>query len=543
MVNDYNDKTQRIPDKKSSRTLRLVTFNVNGVKTIFNYHPWNSHKQCFDTSFQYLKADIVSLQELKLTAQNLSSTKIGNTQSYRSFVSVPKTKKGYSGVGLFVRIPDENEDAVLKKNLTVAKAEEGLTGYLFSPDKKGSRYRELAPEACIGCYPTDIDDETCSKLDSEGRCISVQLESGLIIFSLYCPANSSGTDEGEAQRLLFLRVLLERCKRLEEKGNEVIIMGDINVALDLIDHADYMRESFKQGTLKNSYNSSGDGTELEKLNMAECIKFKSSTPARSLLNEYVHPSSESMVAANSSKQFLFDTTRQVQKRRLGMYTVWNTLTGARQSNFGSRIDLILTTSKALCDNVSSANIWPFLPGSDHCPVYTDFEVQDIEKEPPMITPLKLETKSHYKLVQHRDISQMFKSKVRTASDTVSDETDVSVDSKRRKIPYVSRKKTPDNNQRSIKTFFFSENSKDDDIKLEVTKPKSTTETRSAIDLQHYSKILYGETPYCKHGELAELKTSWKNPETKGKKFWSCARQPSIDSKCDFFKWAEPKKDA
>lgn len=161
----------------------------------------------------------------------------------------------------------------------------------------------------------------------------------------------------------------------------------------------------------------------------------------------------------------------------------------------------------------------------------------------MITPLKLETKSHYKLVQHRDISQMFKSKVRTASDTVSDETDVSVDSKRRKIPYVSRKKTPDNNQRLIKTFFFSENLKDDDIKLEVTKPKSTTETRLAIDLQHYSKILYGETPYCKHGELAELKTSWKNPETKGKKFWSCARQPSIDSKCDFFKWAEPKKDA
>lgn len=542
MVNDYNDKTQRIPDKKSSRTLRLVTFNVNGVKTIFNYHPWNGHKQCFDTLLQYLKADIVSLQELKLTAQNLSSTKIGNTQKYRSFVSVPKTKKGYSGVGLFVRIPNENEDAVLKKNLSVAKAEEGLTGYLFSPDKKGLRYRELAVEECIGCYPTDIDDETCSKLDSEGRCISVQLASGLIIFSLYCPANSSGTEEGEIQRLLFLRVLLERCKRLEEKGNEVIIMGDINVALDLIDHADYMRESFKQGTLKHSLNSSGDGSELEKLNLAECLKFKDSTPARSLLNAYVHPSSESMLVANSSKQFLYDTTREVQKRRLGMYTVWNTLTGARQSNFGSRIDLILTSSKALCKNVSSANIWPFLHGSDHCPVYTDFEVQDVEKEPPLIMPLKLEAKSHYKLVQHRDISQMFKSKARTTSDKESDKADVPADSKRKKTPYVSRKKTLDNNQRLIKTFFFSDNQKEDDIKFEDTKPKSAAGTRLAIDLQHYSQILYGETPYCKHGELAELKTSFKNPKTKGKKFWSCARPTNIDSKCDFFKWAEPKKE-
>lgn len=542
MVNDYDDKTQRIPDKESSRTLRLVTFNVNGVKTIFNYYPWNDHKQCFDTLLQYLKADIVSLQELKLTAQNLSSTKIGNTQSYRSFVSVPKTKKGYSGVGLFVRIPDENEDAILKKNLTVAKAEEGLTGYLFSPDRKGLRYRELAPEECIGCYPMDIDDETCSKLDSEGRCISVQLASGLVIFSLYCPANSSGTEEGESQRLLFLRILLERCKRLEEKGNEVIIMGDINVALDLIDHADYMRESFKQGTLKHSFNSSGDGFELEELNMAECIKFKDSTPARSLLNSYVHPSSENMLVANASKQFLFDTTREVQKRRLGMYTVWNTLTGARQSNFGSRIDLILTSSKALCENVSSANIWPFLHGSDHCPVYTDFEVQDVEKEPPMIMPLKLEAKSHYKLVQHRDISQMFKSKARTTSDMVSNEVDVPVDSKRRKTPYVSRKKALDNNQQLIKTFFFSDNQKEDDIKVDDTKPKSAAGTRLAVDLQHYSKILYGETPYCKHGELAELKTSFKNPKTKGKKFWSCARPSTIDSKCDFFKWAEPKKE-
>ena len=49
--------------------------------------------------------------------------------------------------------------------------------------------------------------------------------------------------------------------------------------------------------------------------------------------------------------FLYDTTRLVQGRRMKMYTVWNTLTNARQINHGSRIDLILLVMKNGTKNI------------------------------------------------------------------------------------------------------------------------------------------------------------------------------------------------
>lgn len=536
----------RIPSKKGPRSVRLVTFNVNGVKTLFNYHPWNEHEQKFDTLFKYLDADIVSLQELKLTPQNISSTKIGNTNLYRTFISVPKTKKGYSGVALFVRIPTEDDYAILE-HLTVIKAEEGITGYLLSPDEKGVRYRDLAPGRSIGCYPMDVDEDTCLKLDSEGRCIAVQLASGLIIFSVYCPANSSGTDEGERQRLEFLRLLLKRCKDLHDHGNVVIIMGDINVALDLIDHADYMRESFKQGIIKPLNDASNDGTELERVNTEACINFKSSTPARSLLNSYVHWSSPFLQPSESGEHFLFDTTRAVQSRRLGMYSVWNTLTGARQSNFGSRIDLILSSSKNMYENVSAADIWPFLYGSDHCPAFTDFEMEPLHRKQTKQMPLKLEAKNFFRLVQHRDIAQMFKSRSRPVSEPI-DENDGQVEFKRQKVVYKSRKKAADNTQKSIGQFYFSDVQKKPEAMVEI-KDQEPTENNARTDLRRLVSTMYGDVPRCKHGDLAELKTSLKNLKTRGKKFWTCAKAnsmiqgslPNEDCKCDFFAWAEPRK--
>ena len=57
--------------------------------------------------------------------------------------------------------------------------------------------------------------------------------------------------------------------------------------------------------------------------------------------------------------FLYDTTRLVQGRRMKMYTVWNTLTNARQINHGSRIDLILFSDEKMVQRISNADIWPF----------------------------------------------------------------------------------------------------------------------------------------------------------------------------------------
>ncbi|CUM46755.1 uncharacterized protein AC631_02437 [Debaryomyces fabryi] len=555
-----NEPLNKIENKNSSNTIRYISFNVNGAKTLFNYHPWNQFQQNYDLFFSLLQGDVISLQELKLSPNNISSVNIGNLSKFKSYISLPKTKKGYSGVGLFVRIPEPEEPELLRHNLTVIKAEEGLTGFLNSADYPQLRYRELDKELLIGGYPEDIEETKALKLDSEGRCVCIELACNVVVFSLYCPANSVGSEEGESYRLEFLKILLDRCYYLKHAmGKDVIIIGDINVSLDLIDHADTINEKVKQRLVKPVRNGEGNnGMEFEEINHQECLDFKASTPARKLLNSYTISTLDPSPVNRSELQFLYDTTRYAQGRRMGMYTVWNTLTGARQSNYGSRIDLILTSSDILLKSISKANIWPYIMGSDHCPTFTDFDITDskpLEIETPI--KLKFEARLFYKLVKHRDISQMFSV---SQSKNKRLETDSDSSSKKRKLEYVTRKTTPTpkNQQTSIGNFFFKENMTSSNLENDpasqsetkpVDKPIKESTNMKPTSIISISNLIHGEAPKCYHGDMCKLKTSLLNTKTRGKKFWCCPRNTFADAgndngskigehQCSFFKWVK-----
>ncbi|KAG5417075.1 APN2 [Candida metapsilosis] len=463
---------------KNKDSIRFITFNVNSVKTVFNYHPWNKINNDFNTMFDLLQADVITLQELKLTESSLSTLKnIGHLQNYRSFISLPAKKKGYSGVGLFVRIP---QTPIQRKYLTVVKAEEGLTGWLS--DKSGKAYR--LQEDNVGGY-TDIDEKLGLQIDSEGRCVVVELNN-CVVFALYCPANSIGTDEGESFRLQFLHQLLKRCHNLKFKhGKDVIIMGDINVCLDLIDSA----EGINDRLVAKQISDVADGCVFELANYDECCKFKKSRRARELMNNYVVRSmvqeriEQTKSSTTSANQFLYDTTRYIQGRRKKMYTVWNTLTSSRQINYGSRIDLILCSSQTMLKYVSNADIWPFILGSDHCPVFTDFDPWKEEEEETTDSdsclvghPAKLlfEAKHHFKLNKTRDISTLFgngkKRLLQSDTETSTEETSsdksatpesqsntdsvATTSTKRPKLVYTSRKAAKkDTKPRAINDYF------------------------------------------------------------------------------------------
>ncbi|KAI5957562.1 APN2 [Candida theae] len=398
---------------KDANSIRFVSFNVNGIKTVFNYHPWNKINNDLNTMFDLLQADLITLQELKLTEQSLGSLKdIGHLKNYRSFISLPAKKKGYSGVGLFVRVPQSPTE---RKYLSVVKAEEGLSGWLA--DKNGKAYR-LQDES-IGGYTT-IDETQGLHIDSEGRCVVVELVNNCVVFALYCPANSSATEEGEVYRLQFLQQLLQRCHNLKFKcGKDVIIMGDINVCLDLIDSAEGINDRLETKQITDIT----DGCAFELANYDECCKFKKSRPARELLNDYVirslvqhNTEAPAPTATSFANHFLYDTTRYVQGRRRKLYTVWNTLTSSRQINYGSRIDLILCSSIKMLQHVANAGIWPFILGSDHCPVFTDFSLWNEDSPSTVATDstfignpprLSFEAKNHFKLNRTRDISTLF----------------------------------------------------------------------------------------------------------------------------------------
>lgn len=410
---NLTEPIRRIPPK-NPRLIRYLSFNVNGAKTIFNYYPWTLCGGDLNSVFLLLMGDIVSLQELKLTPSNLSLIRnIGHLPNYRSFISLPPKKKGYSGVGLFVRIPQPGEDPQVIRHLSVIKAEDGLTGCnpANANDTQSPAYRDC-PNS-IGGYDMSIDKEAGLDIDSQGRCVVVELACNTVIFSVYCPANSMATEEGESRRLAFLSALFNRARTLKsEMGKQVIILGDINVCCDLIDSAEYMANLAK---INSTITAGSDGLRYETLNHKECVEFQQALVPRQILHASVYSglqcklSPERAAGANESRQFLYDTTRYHLGRQMNIYSVWNTLTNARATNFGSRIDLILASSSRLVQSISAVGVLPHILGLDHCPVYTDFDVTDLREEPtlPTKTRILFEAKIRYKLMPMRDISQMF----------------------------------------------------------------------------------------------------------------------------------------
>lgn len=195
-----------IPSHDTDTTLRLVSFNINGYKTLNHYHPWNELSTLAE-KFHYLQADVITLQELKLQKSDITRS-LASVEGYHSFITVSKGKLGYSGVGVFVRNDRPN---VFK----VIKAEEGITGYLNVNGQGTQTYRKVfqseGPDGlAIGGYTDNLTDwKQALKLDNEGRCIVVELNINLVIISLYCPANSMATEEEKRKDVCFCKRCLK----------------------------------------------------------------------------------------------------------------------------------------------------------------------------------------------------------------------------------------------------------------------------------------------------------------------------------------------
>ncbi|KAH3679280.1 hypothetical protein WICMUC_001104 [Wickerhamomyces mucosus] len=509
--------------------------------------------------FQSINADIITLQELKVTQKDINNS-IGKVDGYHSFLTIPSAKKGYSGVGVYVRIPGESEPEELKQSLKVIKAEEGVTGILKSHDT-GESYRSNDLKYSIGGYP-QFDDDTAKHIDSEGRAIVIELARNIVIISTYCPANSMGTEEGENFRVQFIVAILQRIRNLQELGKHVILMGDINISRDLIDSADSLSERNKLGLINLTENE----TEFEIINKTQCIDFIKGSIPKMLLNEMLI---DSIYRENESKKprILIDTVRKIQGRKQCLYTVWNTIRNSRPNNYGSRIDLILTTEE-LGNTCNNSHIWPFLMGSDHCPVFSDFNFNSlklIEKDWNCIPIPKLEAKYVYKLssgkidmlfsMKKRSATQEFSSSSSSSSPSPSIKSSQESSSTSQPIKKIKIDKPTNKTQRNSITSFFKSTKKPQiiekvDINLEnssMNKVSTNTlqdPTKESIKFSSGKFMIPNEAiPHCKHNQPCVLKTA-KTVENKGKKFWSCAKDPghSIDiddgSKynCGYFKW-------
>ncbi|CCH42456.1 DNA-(apurinic or apyrimidinic site) lyase 2 [Wickerhamomyces ciferrii] len=547
-----------IPEKGRTH-VRFITFNINGYRTVFHYHPWNKLRT-FNNMFDSLHGDIITLQEIKVAAKDINHS-IGKIPGYNAFLTVPSLKKGYSGVAVYVRIPKIDESESVKAALKVIKAEEGITGILKSHDTQ-VEYRNS--DLSIGGYP-NLEEDISHQIDNEGRCIILEMGNGIVVISVYCPANSMGTEEGEQFRLQFFEALFSRIRNLEKLGKHVVLMGDINISKDLIDSADGINDRMKMGKLLKI----SDPHKFEELNREQALNFIRRSLPRIMLNELLIDSIDQDMKSEKSR-VMIDTVRKIQGRKHGLYTVWNTLTNSRPGNYGSRIDLILATS-TLATYCNNANIWPFLMGSDHCPVFSDFNVEQLEAKYSLDVNLpKLEARFVYKL-SGGSIDSMFANMAKKRSSSTSPDVVVNNgnDIKRAKPSEPQKKKSvvkATKGQNQISNFFRTKKSnspsetkppvddEDSDVQevsnFELSQSLSQSQTSTnnktnsvTLGSNGQFSISFEKIPHCKHDEPCILKTAM-TKENKGKKFWTCSKpkghkENEIDDMkftCGFFKW-------
>lgn len=303
--------------------MRILSWNINGIRTLPQYHPWNTFTS-FQGILEHLKADIICFQEMKTSRSSLSRC-AALPDNFEAFFSFPQNKGGYSGVAVYTD----------SRTVTPLRAEEGLSGILqpkpplTSDDRISSSYPcaheiELMPDE-HGSTPSDF-----AALEAEGRALIVDF--GLfVLINVYCPNETS--DARLPFKINFHIMLQDRVRKLMNEGREVVVVGDINICATPLDHCD-------------GHLASNTATFYDH-------------PARAWFHRWLSP-----IGCMS------DAVRIFWPGRKGMYTCWNTKISARETNYGTRVDYILVTPGIL-PWVKHGDIQPSLKGSDHCPIYID----------------------------------------------------------------------------------------------------------------------------------------------------------------------------
>ncbi|XP_053552004.1 DNA-(apurinic or apyrimidinic site) endonuclease 2 [Bombina bombina] len=324
--------------------MKIVSWNINGIRATRA-----GLKEVLDS----LDADIICLQETKVT-RDLLDEPTAIVEGYNSYFSFCRVRSGYSGVATYC-----------KSATTPWAAEEGLSGLLNN--NKGP----------IGCYGNveEFSEEELQSLDQEGRALLTQhkilnsagKEEALTVINVYCPRADPEKPERKIYKLQFYRLLQTRAEAILRAGGHVIVLGDVNTSHRQIDHC--------------------DPTDLESFE---------DNPGRQWLNQFLGEcpvsdpgATDPLILTNGDAPSgcFFDSFRYYHPTQTNAFTCWCTVTGARQTNYGTRIDYILGDKGLVQAEFLDSIILPDVEGSDHCPVKAILKCSPIPaiKCPPLCT--------------------------------------------------------------------------------------------------------------------------------------------------------------
>ncbi|CAM9594580.1 unnamed protein product, partial [Choristocarpus tenellus] len=299
---------------------RILTWNINGLRKVAGAH--GGLKPLLDQ----FDSDVVCFQEIKTTRAALDP-QLAQAEGYHcmfSFCRLPR-KTNYSGVATFVR----SASGIRTPAATTSLSDSSFFG---------------TPADC------GLDPARLAELEMEGR-VLVTDHGHFLLFNIYGPCvtytliamfHSSGDDEDERtkDRKLFKQdfqlLLRSRILQAEKTGQGVVLVGDLNACVSQLDHGFTMTD-------RDFYSSSW------------------SRWIRNLLG----------LDNPNEPPRLVDCFRRLHPMRKGAFTCWNTQTGARENNYGTRIDYIITGVDLADKCLRSCNIMPEFEGSDHCPVHAE----------------------------------------------------------------------------------------------------------------------------------------------------------------------------
>ncbi|KAK2851731.1 hypothetical protein Q5P01_008007 [Channa striata] len=186
------------------------------------------------------------------------------------------------------------------------------------------------------------------------------------VINVYCPRADPEKPERKQFKLQFYKLLQCRAEAILKNSSHVIVLGDVNTSHRPIDHC--------------------DPSEIDDFG---------ENPGRKWLNGFLHDgkqeedrNKEEPDEADPTHTGKFvDTFRYFHPNRTNAFTCWSTLTGARQTNYGTRIDYILADCQLAKEYFVAADIMPEVEGSDHCPVWGQLSCPLISssKPPPLCT--------------------------------------------------------------------------------------------------------------------------------------------------------------
>ncbi len=253
--------------------MKLVSWNVNGIRAC--------GKNGFLNWFADEKADVVCVQEIKARPEQLDPS-FQNPLKYHSFWN-PADKPGYSGTAVF----SKSEPIDVKFGLGI-------------------------PE-----------------MDSEGRVMILKYPKFTLVNS-YFP-NSQREHTRLPFKLAFCKQFLKTVDGLREKGENVIMCADWNIAHQEID-------------LKNPKTNRKNAGFLPE--------------ERAWMDQFI-------------KAGYVDVFRQFQKEG-DHYTWWSYRPGVRERNVGWRLDYFMSNIE-FKDRLKSSVHRTDVLGSDHCPVVLELK--------------------------------------------------------------------------------------------------------------------------------------------------------------------------